>query len=122
MEFDKAFAKEFLELSPKYDGVLLRNYLIMKGEKVSGNASKASLRKTENFTPTDRLCKNRGTDKSHESFYTSKCNPAMLTNWREVFRRKSPLKFPASCDAQPITFNSQSEKAEFENNLINRFD
>lgn len=92
-EFNKAFAKEFLKLS-KYDGVLLRNYLITKGEKVSGNTSKASLRKAENFTPSDRLCKDRGADKSHESFYTSKCNPTMLTNWREVSSRirKCPVK------------------------------
>lgn len=99
MEFDKVFAKELLELSPKYDDVLLRNYLITKREKASGNTSKMSLRKTENFTPSDGLCKDRGADKSRKSFYTSKCNPAMLTNWQEVSRRKSPLKLPASRNA-----------------------
>ncbi|KAM0737185.1 hypothetical protein ACS0PU_000278 [Formica fusca] len=99
VEFDKVFAKELLELSPKYDDVLLRNYLITKREKASGNTSKMSLRKTENFTPSDGLCKDRGADKSRKSFYTSKCNPAMLTNWQEVSRRKSPLKLLASRNA-----------------------
>lgn len=94
----------------------------MKGEKVFDNTSKASLRKTENFTLYDKLCKDHGADKSRESFYTSKCNPAMLTNWREISRRKPPFKFPISRDVQSVTFNSQSKKIEFEKNLINKFD
>lgn len=60
---------------------------------------KMLLRKTENFTPSNGLCEDRGADKSRESFYTSKCNPAMLTNWQEVSRRKFSLKLPASRDA-----------------------
>ncbi|KAL6420381.1 hypothetical protein ACFW04_014821 [Cataglyphis niger] len=98
-ELDKIFANKFFEFSPKHNDVLLRNYLITKGEKAAGNMSKMFLRKTENFTPSNGLCKDRGADKSRESFYTSKCNPAMLTNWQEVSRRKFSLKLPTSHDA-----------------------
>ncbi|XP_071560362.1 uncharacterized protein [Temnothorax nylanderi] len=87
-EFDKAFARGFLELSSKCSGVLLRNYLITKREKVSRNA-KACLRKTENFSPSDKLYENRTADKSRECFYTSKCNPLVFTNWQEISRRKN---------------------------------
>ncbi|XP_067216134.1 uncharacterized protein [Linepithema humile] len=88
VETNKTFPKGALELSPKCSGVLLRNYLITKKGKVSGNASKASLRKVENFASSGRLCKNRSGNKSRESFYTSKCNPLVLTSWKEVSRRK----------------------------------
>lgn len=88
-EFDKAFAKEFLELSSKCSGVLLRNYLITKKEKVSSNASKACLHKIENFSLSDRLCENRASNKSRECFYTNKCNPLVFTNWQEISRRKN---------------------------------
>lgn len=91
-EFDKAFAKEFLELSSKCSGVLLRNYLITKREKVSTNASKARLRKTENFSPSGRLCENHAADKSHECFYTNQCNPLVFTNWQEISRKNCTSK------------------------------
>lgn len=87
-EIDKTFPKGVSELSPKCSDVLLRNYLITKRGKVSGNASKASLRKVENFASSGKLCKNRSGDKSRESFYTSKCNPLVLTTWKEVSRWK----------------------------------
>ncbi|XP_018303228.1 uncharacterized protein [Mycetomoellerius zeteki] len=74
VEFNKAFAKGFLELSSKCSGVLLSNYLIMKREKVSSNASKARLRKTENFSLSGKLCEDRATDRSRKCFYASKCN------------------------------------------------
>ncbi|XP_011693940.1 PREDICTED: uncharacterized protein LOC105453570 isoform X2 [Wasmannia auropunctata] len=111
-KFDKAFAKGFLELSSKCSGVLLRNYLITKREKVSSNASKACLRKTENFSLSDRLCEDRTTDRSRECFYASKCNPLVYTNWQEISRRKncrSKSAFTAntsSRDAQSITFDT----------------
>lgn len=88
-ELDKAFSKRILELSPKCSGVLLRNYLIMKREKVPSNSSKTYLRKAEISASPSRLCRHRGADKSRKSFYTSKCDPLVLTNWREVSRRKA---------------------------------
>ncbi|EZA46722.1 hypothetical protein X777_02382 [Ooceraea biroi] len=85
VELDKAFLKEVLELPPKGSGVLLHNYLIMKKEKVSGNASKMSLRKVGNFVSPDAQ-KNHNVNKS---FCTTKCDPLVFTNWREVSRRKN---------------------------------
>ncbi|XP_032687546.1 uncharacterized protein LOC116851833 isoform X1 [Odontomachus brunneus] len=82
---DKAFPKRILELSPKCSGLLLRNYLLMRREKVS-SASKASLRKAEDTAQAGRLF--YGAYKSCRSFYASKCNPLVLTNWKEVSRRK----------------------------------
>ncbi|XP_018343908.1 PREDICTED: uncharacterized protein LOC108749608 isoform X2 [Trachymyrmex septentrionalis] len=89
VEFNKAFVKRFLELSSKCSGVLLRNYLIMKREKVSSNASKARLDKTENFSISGKLCENRATDRSRKCFYASKCNPLMFTNWQEISKQKN---------------------------------
>ncbi|KAL6260766.1 hypothetical protein P5V15_008290 [Pogonomyrmex californicus] len=89
MDFDKAFAKVFLELSSKCSGVLLRNYLMTKREKVSSNTSNACLHKTEHFSPSNRLCKNCRTDKSREFFYTNEYNPLVFTNWREVSKRRN---------------------------------
>ncbi|XP_070523036.1 uncharacterized protein [Cardiocondyla obscurior] len=86
-ELDGVFVKEFLELSPKR-GVLLRNYLITKREKVSGNASKARLRKIENFSPPDE---NRA-DKSCDCVYTCKRDSSVFTNWQKVSRREETKK------------------------------
>ncbi|XP_025073471.1 uncharacterized protein LOC112552451 [Pogonomyrmex barbatus] len=89
MDFDKAFAKVFLELSSKCSGVLLRNYLMTKREKVFSNTSNACLHKPEHFSPSNRLCKNYRTDKSREFFYTNEYNPLVFTNWREVSKRRN---------------------------------
>ncbi|XP_011160067.3 uncharacterized protein LOC105196045 [Solenopsis invicta] len=100
-EFNKAFAKGFLELSSKCSGVLLRNYLITKREKVPSNAC---LRKIENFSPSGRFYMDRATDKSHECFFTSKCNPLVFTNWQEISRRKncrSKSAFTTNTSSEP---------------------
>ncbi|EFN84388.1 hypothetical protein EAI_13571 [Harpegnathos saltator] len=88
VQADKAFPKRILELSPKCSGLLLRNYLLMKREKVSSSGSKASLRKAEYIALPGKPCRDRGVHKSHRSFYASKCDPLVLTNWKEVSRRK----------------------------------
>ncbi|XP_018366011.1 PREDICTED: uncharacterized protein LOC108763145 isoform X2 [Trachymyrmex cornetzi] len=89
VEFNKAFAKGFLELSSKCSGVLLRNYLIMKREKVSNNASKARLGKTGNFSLSGKLCEDHATDRSPKCFYASKCNPLVFTNWQEISKQQN---------------------------------
>ncbi|KYM77490.1 hypothetical protein ALC53_12119 [Atta colombica] len=112
VEFNKAFAKKFLEFSSKCSSVLLRNYLIMKREKVSSNASKARLSKTENFSLSDKLYKDRATDKSRKCFYASKCNPLVFTNnWQEISKQKncrSKSAFTTNTSELRRTVNSQS--------------
>ncbi|XP_036143006.1 uncharacterized protein LOC118645642 [Monomorium pharaonis] len=117
-EFDKAFTKGFLELSSKCSGVLLRNYLIKKREKVPSNALKAYLRKIENFSPSSSLCMDRMCNKSRECFYMSKCNPLVFTNWQEISKRKSCKSKNAftaniSDESRHRVIDTQSEKAGF---------
>lgn len=85
---NRIFSKRILELSPKCNDVLLRNYLIMKREKSLSKTSKTSSRQTVNFVSSSRLYKNRDSYKSRKSFYTNKHNPFVFTNWKEVSRRK----------------------------------
>lgn len=86
LELDRTFLKKVLEVSPKCSGVLRHNYLIMKKEKVPGNALKIPLRKVGNF-----ISSNSNTYKTYnvnKSFYTVTCDPSVLTNWQEISRRK----------------------------------
>jgi len=85
VEIDETFLKEVFEFSPKCSGVLFHNYLIMKKEKVSGNASKMPLHKPGNLISSSNAYRNHNVNKF---FYTTKCDPSVLTNWREVSRRK----------------------------------
>jgi len=84
VEIDETFLKEVFEFSPKCSGVLFHNYLIMKKEKVSSNASKMPLHKSGNFISSNAY-RNHNVNKL---FCTTKCDPSVLTNWREVSRRK----------------------------------
>lgn len=84
LESDKAFSKRILVSSPKYSGVLLRNYLL-KREKMRDDTS---FYKAENSASLCIPRVDRITDKSRKCFYTTKCNPLVLTNWMEVSRRR----------------------------------
>jgi len=84
IEIDETFLKEVFEFSPKCSGVLFHNYLIMKKEKVSSNASKIPLHKHGNFTSPNTY-RNHNVN---EFFYATKGDPSVLTNWQEISRRK----------------------------------